>query len=146
MQSAWNQLIDDYIALGEDPRSKEEIERNAKIGTGNGALFRVCQGSDCRKVESNGEKFSYCAQCKTVRPPLFLPFFTTVTVEQTVYCSKACQKASWATHRAICKSGNAHEQLLPSQKFLEDYRKGAQEKVAEIDAFLALLRQNIPSQ
>jgi hypothetical protein len=67
MQTAWNTRIDDYIAQGTDPRSKEEIERKAKVGAGNGALFRVCEGDKCQKVESSQEKFSQCGKCKMVR-------------------------------------------------------------------------------
>jgi hypothetical protein len=67
MQTVWNQHIDDYISQGKDPRQREEIERAAKIGSGNGALFRVCNGDQCTKVESREAKFSFCAKCKTVR-------------------------------------------------------------------------------
>jgi hypothetical protein len=67
MQTVWNRHIDDYIAKGHDPRSKEEIERAAKIRSGSGALFRVCEGSECTKAESSEVKFSVCAKCKTVR-------------------------------------------------------------------------------
>jgi len=66
MQAIWNQHIDDYIAQGIDSRSREEIERAAKIRSGNGALYRVCKGNECKKVESNEVKFSVCSKCKVV--------------------------------------------------------------------------------
>src|SRR6266545_1915572 len=63
MQMIWNRHIDDYISQSNDSRSREEIERAAKIGSGNGALFRVCKGNQCKKVESSGVKFSVCGKC-----------------------------------------------------------------------------------
>jgi hypothetical protein len=66
MQTVWNKHVDDYIAQGTDSHSKGEIERKAKVGAGNGALFRICEAERCQKVESSEEKFSLCAKCKTV--------------------------------------------------------------------------------
>lgn len=66
IQTDWNELVDAYIEQGNDSRSKEEIERAAKIGSGNGALFRACEGENCRNVERTGVKFDSCAKCKFV--------------------------------------------------------------------------------
>jgi hypothetical protein len=66
MQTDWNKLVDAYIAEGNDSRGKEEIERLAKVGSGNGALFRRCEGANCGNVEETGVKFDCCANCKFV--------------------------------------------------------------------------------
>jgi hypothetical protein len=66
MQTGWNKLVDEYINQCEDPRSKEEIESLAKIGSGNGALIRRCENAKCGKLERNGEKFNCCSGCKYV--------------------------------------------------------------------------------
>lgn len=69
-QFRWNALIDDYIASGKDVqgRSREEIERVAKIGPWNGALIRVCEGVGCEKVERKDVAIlKQCTRCKIVR-------------------------------------------------------------------------------
>lgn len=66
MQGTWNKLVDEYIHLGDDARSVEDIERAAKISGGNGAYFRTCGGADCKKSEGRNVSFSYCAGCKIV--------------------------------------------------------------------------------
>jgi len=76
LQSTWNLLVDNYIALGTDSRPRDVIERKAKIGSGNGALYRICEKVDCQKVESSLEKFSRCGQCKAVSPPWYHLQFT----------------------------------------------------------------------
>lgn len=66
IQTIWNQFVDAYIEQDHDLRSKEEIERMAKIGSGIGALFRRCEGENCGNVEGAGVKFDSCARCKLV--------------------------------------------------------------------------------
>ena len=78
MQTIWNQHIDDYISQGKDSRSREEIERAAKVGSGNGALFRVCKADKCKKVESSEAKFSICAKCKNVSFLKFMQYILTI--------------------------------------------------------------------
>lgn len=66
MQQTWNKFIDDYIALGTDPRTRAEIEKAAKISSGNGAYIgRACNGSNCHKVEDE-KRFDHCPKCKIV--------------------------------------------------------------------------------
>ena len=66
-QNYWHGLIDDYIALGTDSRTKFEIEKEAKIGTWHGALIRKCQGSHCEKYEiERMSSLLQCIQCKMV--------------------------------------------------------------------------------
>ncbi|KAH7916973.1 hypothetical protein BV22DRAFT_941909 [Leucogyrophana mollusca] len=69
IQRVWNADVDKYIALGLDGRSREVIERATKIGPTCGALFRVCEGVDCNKMEGvEVEKLHMCARCKLVSP------------------------------------------------------------------------------
>lgn len=66
-QMRWNALIDEYILLGIDPRSKKDIERAAKIGTWNGALIMTCEGKRCGNYEDRDvECFKFCSKCKMV--------------------------------------------------------------------------------
>lgn len=67
IQDTWNATIDRYIALGQDKRPREEIERAAKIGTSNGALYRKCEGEGCDKIEGKTmRKPLFCSACKMV--------------------------------------------------------------------------------
>ena len=66
MEAKWNKLVDDYIYQGQDSRSRVEIERHAKVGSGNGPLFNVCGETTCGAYESESRKFSCCAKCKKV--------------------------------------------------------------------------------
>jgi hypothetical protein len=67
-QERWNAAVDKFISLGVHGRSKEEIERAAKIGHSNGALYRKCEGVECGKLEGKDiDKLSYCSACKMVR-------------------------------------------------------------------------------
>lgn len=66
-QERWNRAVDDYIANEDDPRSKEEIERAAKVGSYLGALIRVCEAVGCEKVERKDvEALKLCTRCKRV--------------------------------------------------------------------------------
>ncbi|KZP33767.1 hypothetical protein FIBSPDRAFT_772668, partial [Athelia psychrophila] len=86
-QYAWNKAIDQYIALKTDPRSREEIEKAAKIGSECGALYRTCDGPDCQTTEGpNLPKLKKCSKCQI-----------------GVYCGQECQKRSWRlNHKAEC--------------------------------------------
>jgi len=96
----WNAVIDEYISSGRDQRPRGEIERAAKIGLSNGALYRRCEGANCDKVEGkNLQKSLCCSQCK-----------------MSIYCSTACQKSAWRSHKSVCGSDTQHEQSLPSQE------------------------------
>ncbi|KAJ7284809.1 hypothetical protein C8J57DRAFT_1289539 [Mycena rebaudengoi] len=97
-QKQWNTLVDEYIALGVDKRSKRDIEREAKIGTWNGALIRVCEGPGCGKVEEPTVALKMCTTCK-----------------MACYCGKECQRAAWRAHKVKCGAQGQHEQTLPSQ-------------------------------
>ncbi|KAJ7222681.1 hypothetical protein C8J57DRAFT_1392071 [Mycena rebaudengoi] len=109
-QKQWNTLVDEYIALGVDKRSKRDIEREAKIGTWNGALIRVCEGPGCGKVEEPTVALKMCTTCKWC----------------ACYCGKECQRAAWRAHKVKCGAQGQHEQTLPSQDkasaFLNDIR------------------------
>jgi hypothetical protein len=124
-QKKWNAAVDKYISLERDKRSRDEIERAAKIGPSNGALYRRCEGMNCDKVEGkNMQKPLFCSACKMVRlATIFMlrnrnkrPF-----VSQSVYCGAPCQKSVWKSHKAVCGSDNQHEQALPSQQALDAY-------------------------
>lgn len=65
-QSQWNSYIDEYIQLGKDPRTAEDIARAAKISSGNGAEFKTCQAPNCMKVEGSSSQFKRCSNCKIV--------------------------------------------------------------------------------
>jgi hypothetical protein len=64
----WNAVVDQYILTASDEkRSKVEIERAAKIGSSNGALYRHCEGQGCDKMEGQGRvTLSQCTKCKIV--------------------------------------------------------------------------------
>jgi len=99
-QEEWNAAIDKYISLGHDKRPRAEIERAAKIGLSNGALYRRCEGTNCDKVEGhNMEKTLLCSRCK-----------------MSIYCSATCQRSVWKSHKIICGTDKQHEQALPSQE------------------------------
>jgi hypothetical protein len=67
LQKRWNDAVDKYIGLGVDKRPKDIIERAAKIGITNGALYRRCEGTQCDKLEGfNIDKLDVCAKCKIV--------------------------------------------------------------------------------
>ncbi|KAJ7677357.1 hypothetical protein B0H17DRAFT_1079511 [Mycena rosella] len=98
-QKRWNAWVDEYIDTQRDPRSRKEIERAAKIGTWNGALIRICEGPDCRKVEGTDvERLKSCSKCK-----------------MSVYCGSDCQKRAWKAHKTKCGKEEQCEQSLPSQ-------------------------------
>ncbi|KII86005.1 hypothetical protein PLICRDRAFT_700778 [Plicaturopsis crispa FD-325 SS-3] len=99
LQKVWNMRIDEYIAAGTDPRSREEIERAAKIGIYFGALYRTCEGPKCTKLEGRDiVKLKTCSRC-SIAP----------------YCSKECQTAAWTLHKSECGSADQREQALPAQ-------------------------------
>ena len=63
----WNLCIDKYIAESEDPRSRWEIERAAKVGTWGGAYHRQCFADGCEIVEGhNPVEMKQCSSCQTV--------------------------------------------------------------------------------
>ncbi|KAF9475605.1 hypothetical protein BDN70DRAFT_232209 [Pholiota conissans] len=106
-QRCWNALIDEYIALGTDKRSTFDIERAAKIGVRAGALIRTCEGEGCSKVERKDiDALKNCAKCHIA-----------------VYCSPACQKSAWPTHKKVCCTADQKNQALPSQHFMQEFHK-----------------------
>ncbi|KAJ6473641.1 hypothetical protein C8R47DRAFT_1145096 [Mycena vitilis] len=97
--SKWNQAVDDYITSGVDYRGRRIIENAAKIGSTGGPLFRRCEANGCPNVEGRESvQLLLCSGCKTA-----------------VYCSKNCQKHTWASHKLSCRSGTVNVQALPSQ-------------------------------
>ncbi|KAJ7716828.1 hypothetical protein DFH07DRAFT_696558, partial [Mycena maculata] len=75
----WNTFVDPYIDTQGDQRSRHAIERNAKLGTWNGALIRVCEGAGCGKIEgADVDSLKLCSRC-----------------QMALYCGPACQKNSW---------------------------------------------------
>lgn len=65
-QSRWNGYVDEYVQLGKDPRSAEDIAKAAKISSGNGAYFKTCQAPNCGKIEGSSSLFKRCSKCKIV--------------------------------------------------------------------------------
>ncbi|KAL4425770.1 hypothetical protein ABPG75_009786 [Micractinium tetrahymenae] len=81
-----NSAVDEYIALGTDPRPALEIERAAKIAVDGGPLFRRCAG--CGVYETAWGEHKACAACKSV-----------------CYCGRECQVEHWkAGHKRVCAS------------------------------------------
>ncbi|KIM82961.1 hypothetical protein PILCRDRAFT_819761 [Piloderma croceum F 1598] len=130
MEAKWNKLVDDYIHQGRDSRSRVEIERCAKVGSGNGPLFNVCGASTCGAYESESRKFSCCAKCK-----------------RSFYCGKTCQKLAWRTHKTVCCSEGQREPHLPSQEAIrrsaEEGIQGTSERLNVANATLSILRQTL---
>ena len=62
----WNELVDEYVRQDQNSRSKEEIERFAKIHSANSPLFKLCNRPDCGKFESRTARFKRCTKCKKV--------------------------------------------------------------------------------
>lgn len=50
-------------------------------------VLRYCSSDACAKLEATHSTFAACSRCKCV-----------------VYCSPACQKADWSSHKAHCKA------------------------------------------
>ena len=66
-QNEWNEAVDKYLAFGVDPRPNHIVEREAKIGTSCGALYKKCEGPGCEKIEGRDiPKLNYCARCRMV--------------------------------------------------------------------------------
>ncbi|KDR65629.1 hypothetical protein GALMADRAFT_148541 [Galerina marginata CBS 339.88] len=104
-QMNWNKAVDQYIDLGVDPRSKFDIEMEAKIGQWGGPLKRLCGHLSCGKVEDRDvKKMSQCAKCQI-----------------TVYCSAECQRAAWPAHKADCGSPAQAPRPLWSQQNILDF-------------------------
>ncbi len=117
MQEIWNKAVDDYIDLGHDRRARIEIERSAKIGLSNGALYRLCEGEDCGKMEGKDIKtLRVCSKCKMVRLILQIMSWAQLhSFPQAVYCSSRCQASHWPVHKSDCGTSSQYEQALPSQ-------------------------------
>ncbi|KAJ7597323.1 hypothetical protein C8J56DRAFT_315564 [Mycena floridula] len=102
-QKVWNSLIDDYIALGSDPRPKFDIEIANKISNTFGALYRTCEGENCTRVEKRDvEKLSTCTRCK-----------------MSFYCSRTCQASHWKQHKKVCNTSLQAEVPIPSMAIME---------------------------
>lgn len=119
----WNKLVDDYISLRRDRRSRLDIELAAKIGLHGGPLYRHCEAKGCKKVERRDvDKMKCCGSCKLVRVLVAKsnegPHDNLVW--QIFYCSTSCQSADWPTHKAACKTLTHKEQQLPSQEIFEE--------------------------
>jgi hypothetical protein len=67
-QARWNAAIDKYIASAVlSVERQNEVEREAKIGHSNGALYRKCEGVECNKLEGRDiEKLDCCSKCRMV--------------------------------------------------------------------------------
>jgi hypothetical protein len=69
-RDAWNKCIDDYIALGTDTRSQEEIELTVKLGINLGAYLPKCERKGCPNraawKDQDSIKFRRCGKCKCV--------------------------------------------------------------------------------
>ncbi|KAF7973072.1 hypothetical protein HWV62_5302 [Athelia sp. TMB] len=105
-QTAWNALVDEYIESS--GRNTLDVERVAKIGTSLGALHPICEGSStCKKMAGREvEKLSQCSGCHMI---------------QAYYCSAACQRAAWPSHKKVCGKPGQREQALASQEKLDQY-------------------------
>ncbi|KDR65848.1 hypothetical protein GALMADRAFT_162344 [Galerina marginata CBS 339.88] len=121
-QTNWNKAVDEYIDAGVDPRSKFEIEMEAKIGQWGGPLKRLCDHPSCGKVEDRDvEKMFQCAKCQI-----------------TVYCSAECQRAAWRTHKADCGlPAQAPRPLWSQQNILEFMLEKVRSEVPDFDEMVA---------
>jgi hypothetical protein len=147
MEATWNQLVDNYINQGQDSRSREEIERCAKIDSANGPLFKACEAVNCGAFENGNQKFDRCGRCKKVNRHFPMsPVNLTITClrRQSVYCGKNCQRQAWKTHKSVCCAEGQHEPSLPSQEAIrrsctESFQREAV-NIAERNATLSMLR------
>ena len=63
----WNELVDAYIATGEDPRPPFEIEVEAKIGLNGGPLYRRCEADGCHRLQGrDADSVFCCGGCRRV--------------------------------------------------------------------------------
>lgn len=79
------------------------LHGSAGLGDAAGArgMLHACHNAACAHHESADAKFALCARCKSVR-----------------YCSRACQKADWGSHKRMCCSEEqqaAHVHDMPSR-------------------------------
>jgi len=106
-RDAWNKCIDDYIALGTDTRSQEEIELTVKLGINLGAYLPKCERKGCPNraawKDQDSIKFRRCGKCKC-----------------TVYCSSECQKRAWTeSHKEKCGAPAYRGQPSPAQDAID---------------------------
>ncbi|KZP08608.1 hypothetical protein FIBSPDRAFT_901174 [Athelia psychrophila] len=64
-QKRWNAAVDKYLSLNNisEPVEIFKIERAAKIGASNGAMYRTCEGAGCVNRDEVNEKLR-CCKCK----------------------------------------------------------------------------------
>lgn len=63
----WNRHVDEYINMGNDHRSRVEIEIAAKVGINGGPLYKHCEALGCDKHEKRDvDKMRGCGGCKAV--------------------------------------------------------------------------------
>jgi hypothetical protein len=110
-KGVWNSAIDEYIELGTDTRSREEIEVTAKLGINLGAFLPRCERIGCNNKaawkDNESVKFRRCGKCKSA-----------------VYCSAECQKTAWnSVHKEKCGLPGHREQTAPAQDALDVFLK-----------------------
>ncbi|ESK90217.1 hypothetical protein Moror_7722 [Moniliophthora roreri MCA 2997] len=108
----WNDAVEEYITTQRDPRSRIDIEVEAKIGMDGGPLYKFCYAEDCDNAEKRDvESLRRCGGCGLVW-----------------YCSKECQKKSWKEegHKSECKGGAVRAQQSHSQWAMEQAVLGMQ--------------------
>ncbi|EPQ56132.1 hypothetical protein GLOTRDRAFT_128089 [Gloeophyllum trabeum ATCC 11539] len=105
MSQDWNNLVDDYMAAGYDPRPRIKIERAAKIGIFCGPFYRECEGVGCSKLEGREvQVLRICSACKLA-----------------VYCGTGCQRSAWPAHKTVCGKEGQEVQMLSSQKMVQEF-------------------------
>ena len=117
----WNEGVDKYIATQGDSRSREVIERCAKIALDGGPLYKRCEAASCERVEGvDVDHLKRCSKCKRVC--LLFYFLATYHIDQHAqifYCSQTCQKDDWARHKTECSNQSHPFQTLRSQRAQE---------------------------
>ncbi|KAJ3483895.1 hypothetical protein NLI96_g6008 [Meripilus lineatus] len=115
----WNHSVDEYIRSSGDPRSKFDIELEAKIGIGGGPLYKKCEAEGCTKVESRDVvQMKRCRSCKMI-----------------FYCSNQCQRSHWKEHKRDCKSKSHPEQQSVSQSAQEEMFADSDRGRAMLDSY-----------
>ncbi|TFY55306.1 hypothetical protein EVJ58_g8325 [Rhodofomes roseus] len=112
--SFWNRIVDDYIALGTDTRSKSNIGRAAKLDPFFLPLWKRCEATGCTKIDRPGLTMKRCRGCQRI-----------------FYCGPMCQKAHWKEHKPACQRGDHPLQLLRSQTIYKTILKEVIEPAEE---------------
>ncbi|KAE9392954.1 hypothetical protein BT96DRAFT_887634 [Gymnopus androsaceus JB14] len=77
----------DHLWLAQDLWSKDDVWNWVKSdAVVTAAVLRPCSDPTCRRLEEQAAQWQKCSGCK-----------------EEWYCSRACQKSHWPSHKEICK-------------------------------------------